>query len=135
MIWLSWRQFRALGSAALALCDVDDKTLGDKPNAFLPIDRKRGAAVVKRLAAAGAAVIAYDTEFTESTTTAAGYLAFSRHPSGAITSIGRTWLASTLRTASTTKQRGEPNTTPVAPMLGMTTLTSGRFIRSASPGR
>jgi adenylate cyclase len=52
----------------VVIVGIDDKTLGDKPNAFLPLDRHRDAAVIKRLAAAGAKVIAYDVEFTDQTT-------------------------------------------------------------------
>jgi adenylate cyclase len=55
----------------VVIVGVDDKTLGDKPNAFLPLDRHRDAQVVKRLKAAGAKVIAYDIEFTDSTGTGA----------------------------------------------------------------
>jgi adenylate cyclase len=54
--------------ADIVIVGVDDKTLGDKPNAFLPLDRRRDARVVKRLKAAGAAVIAYDVEFIGQTT-------------------------------------------------------------------
>jgi len=66
----------ALRSAPAAPRDVvivgiDDKTLGDKPNAFLPLDRHRDAKVIRRLKAAGAKVIAYDVEFLDQTTQSA----------------------------------------------------------------
>ncbi len=52
----------------VVIVGIDRKTLGDKPNAFLPLDRHRDANVIRRLRAAGAAVIAYDVEFTDPTT-------------------------------------------------------------------
>jgi adenylate cyclase len=55
-------------AADVVIVGIDDKTLGDKPNAFLPLDRHRDAQVIKRLKAAGAKVIAYDVEFTDTTT-------------------------------------------------------------------
>ncbi|MEO5898893.1 MAG: hypothetical protein ABIR68_02035 [Ilumatobacteraceae bacterium] len=47
-------------------------------------------------------------------------------------SIGTPAVASTLRTASTTKHRCAPNTVPVEPMLGMTTLTTGSGLTAAA---
>jgi adenylate cyclase len=55
----------------VVIVGIDDKTLGDKPNAFLPLDRHRDAKVIRRLQAAGAAVIAYDVELTDQTTPSA----------------------------------------------------------------
>ena len=49
----------------VVIVGIDDQTLNEDPNVTFPFNRHRHARVIENLAKAGAAVIAYDVEFTQ----------------------------------------------------------------------